>query len=363
MEHRAIRFTSGLLLLATWTAVGACGGNGGPAGVESRFPLAESHGIDGQALEAAYARATEIPRIQSLLVQRNGVLVAEEYFHGFLPDSLHDVRSVTKSVMSILTGIAVDRGHIEGIDQTLGELLPGITDTLPEEKRRISVRHLLMMSSGLDWHELDGGTSYVDWWRSDDMLEFILALPIVHDPGERFLYNTGASHLLSVILTEVSGQATWSFARDNLLSPLGVSRANWLRLPDGYYAGGMGLKIDALTMLRIGQLVLDGGIYNGDRVVSESWIAQATSPHLSLGNVATPLLGDYGYLWWLGESGGANYVLANGYGGQFILIERDLDLVVVASSGWQGLSAVESGQQWNAVLDLVVSDVLGAVRD
>jgi CubicO group peptidase (beta-lactamase class C family) len=339
---------------------GACAGD--PAGVQDRFPEARPQGIDPAALARVYDQAEAIPRLQSLLVQRHGVLVAEAYFNGFAPDSLHDVRSVTKSVMSILTGIALEEGYIGSIDQTLGELLPGVAATLPVEKSRISVRDLLMMSSGLDWHELDGGSSYGDWWASEDMLQFILDLPVVHEPGERFIYNTGASHLLSVILTEATGQSTLEFAREHLFSPLGITDVDWLMLPDGYFAGGMGLRIDARAMMRIGQMFLDGGTYGGTSVVPADWVTRSTTRHLPTGGVM-PFGQEYGYLWWMGQSAGLDFYFANGYGGQFILIDPDLDLVVVASSQWRGLNWQSAGSQWYSIIDLIVNGVLPSVRE
>jgi CubicO group peptidase (beta-lactamase class C family) len=362
MAHRgpSARTLSLLAALGWVVPISACEGD--PAGIQDRFPEAGPQGIDPAALARVYEQAEGIPGLHSLLVQRHGVLVAEDYFHGFEPDSLHDVRSVTKSVVSILTGIAVEEGYIGSIDQTLGELLPGLAATLPVEKSRISVRDLLMMSSGLDWHELDGGSSYGDWWASGDMLQFILDLPVVHEPGERFIYNSGASHLLSVILTEATGQTTLQFAREHVFSPLGITDVDWLLLPDGYYAGGMGLQIDARAMMRIGQMFLDGGTYGGVSVVSADWVTQSTTGHLSTGGVM-PFGQEYGYLWWMGQSEGLDFYFANGYGGQFILVDPDLDLVVVASSRWRGLNWQSAGSQWYSIIDLIVTGVLPSVRE
>ena len=340
----------------------AGGCQGDPAGVQDRFPEAPPHGIDPAALAHVYAQAEGIPGLQSLLVPRHGILVAEEYFHGFERDSLHDVRSVTKSVVSILTGIALEEGHIGSIDQTLGELLPAFVPTLPVEKSRISVRDLLMMSSGLDWHELDGGSSYGEWWASDDMLQFILDLPVVHEPGERFIYNTGASHLLSVILTEATGQSTLEFARQHLFSPLEVGEVDWLMLPDGYFAGGMGMRVSARTMMRIGQMFLEGGVYGGTRIVPADWVTRSTTAHLSTDGVM-PFGPEYGYLWWIGRSAGREFYFANGYGGQFILVHPDLDLVVVASSRWRGMDRQSAGSQWYRVISLIVDGVLPTVTE
>ena len=226
-----------VLLLGLVLLVSACDSDS--IQFEPRFPEASSHGINPLHLEMAYTQAEEIEGIQSLLVQRNGVLVAEGYFHDFDPNTLHDVRSVTKSAISILIGIALDKGYIESIDQTLGEFLPQ-GYSVDEVRSQITIRSLLMMSSGLDWHELDRGSSYSNWWNSYDMIQHILDLPIVHEQEERFIYNTGASHLLSIILTEATGISTLDFAREHLFTPMGITDSDWLLLREQHYAGGWG---------------------------------------------------------------------------------------------------------------------------
>ena len=145
-------------------------------------PFENEQRIDAGALESAYAGARAIPGSFSLLVQRNGILVAEEYFHGFTPDSLHDVRSVTKSVISALVGIAIEEGFLPSADEPIGEYLTPVVDSIREEVAGIPIRSFLMMSSGLDWHELDRGSSYSDWWASDDMVQHVVDLPVVHEP-------------------------------------------------------------------------------------------------------------------------------------------------------------------------------------
>jgi CubicO group peptidase (beta-lactamase class C family) len=324
-------------------------------------PFPETHGISPRTLDSVYAHAEAIPHSMALLVQRNGVLVREAYFHGHRPDSIHDVRSVTKSVVSILTGIAISQAIIPTVDQPIGTYLRSVVDSISDEKAAVSLRHYLMMSSGLDWHELDRGTSYGDWWRSDDMIQFVVDLPMVHQPGERFIYNTGASHLLSVVLTEATGMPTLEFARQMLFEPLGIHDSSWLQENRGYDTGGMGLRITARAMMKVGQMFLDGGVYGETRVVPEEWVAQSTAPLLSTED-ATAFGQSYGYLWWVGEGGGRDFFLASGYGGQFILVDPDLDLVVVTQSEWRGKGWDLAGEQWYRTLELIVNGLLPAVE-
>jgi CubicO group peptidase (beta-lactamase class C family) len=344
-----------LFLFTVLVTVLACGDD--PFGGHGH----EIQGIRQETLDLVYSRAREIPGSFSLLVQRNGVLVAEEYFHGFAPDSLHDVRSVTKSVVSILVGLAVEEGFISSIDDPVGPYLRPVVDSLTEEVAAIPIRYFLMMSSGLDWHELDKGSSYSDWWQSDDMIQFVVDLPVVHAPGERFIYNTGASHLLSVVLTQATGTPTLDFAMEHLFGPLGETHVSWLTENRGYHTGGMGLRITARTMMKVGQMFLDGGTYQGLRVLPQQWVEQSTLPQISTSD-AVPYGGAYGFLWWVGSGGGRDFYFANGYGGQFILVDPDLELVVVAQNDWRGKGWDEAGAQWYQVLNLIVEVLLPAVQ-
>jgi len=328
---------------------------------QSPSPFQNDQGIDAAALESVYEEARAIPGAFSLLVQRHGELVAEEYFHGFTPDSLHDVRSVTKSVISLLVGVAIQEGFIPSVDEPMGTYLSAVVDSIRVELAQTPIRYLLMMSSGLDWHELDRGTSYSEWWQAEDMIQHVVDLAIVHQPGARFIYNTGASHLLSVILTEATGMPTLDFAREFFFDPMGFMGVSWLQETRGYYTGGMGLRITARDMMKIGQMVLDGGLYEGTWIVPGPWIAESTASHLPTEG-AVPFGQEYGYLWWVGQAGGREYSFANGYGGQFIFVARDLDLVVVAQSDWRGKGWDEAGQQWYQVASLIVEGILPAVR-
>ncbi len=324
-------------------------------------PFVNDQGMDPRGLASAYEMAREIPGSLSLLVQRHGQLVAEEYFHGFAPDSLHDVRSVTKSVVSILLGLAIEDGLISSVDAPVGPYLTPVVDSIRPELAETSIRHFLMMSSGLEWHELGGGSSYGEWWQSEDMIQHVVDLPFVHEPGERFLYNTGASHLLSVILTEATEMPTLDFARLRLFGPLGFSDSSWLQENRGYYTGGMGLRITARDMLTLGQMFLDGGRHEGVPIVPSDWVTESTARHLSTDGVM-PFCTGYGYLWWVCEGSGQNFYLANGFGGQFILVAPQLDLVVVAQSHWRGMSWDDAGAQWYQVLSLIVEEILPAAR-
>jgi CubicO group peptidase (beta-lactamase class C family) len=350
-------FRLGLLGLVVGTALLNQGCDGDATGL----PFPETQGIRPATLDSVVTQFRSLPGTFSFLVQRNGVLVAEEYFHGFTSDSLHDVRSVTKSVISILVGIAIEEGFIPSVDEPVGTYLRPVVGSLREEVASVPVRSFLMMSSGLDWHELDRGSSYSEWWQADDMVQFVLDLPIVHQPGDRFIYNTGASHLLSVVLTEATGLPTLEFARRYLFEPLGFNGSSWLQENREYYTGGMGLRITARDMVKIGQMFLDGGTHGGSRIVPSDWVDESTTSLISTQD-AVPFGQHYGYLWWVGEGGGRDFYMASGFGGQFILVDPDLDLVVVAQANWRGMGWDPAGEQWYRILQLIVEGLLPAVR-
>jgi len=351
--------TGTILALCAVVALAAC--SDGPAEPDSRLPSAAENGIDARQLEDAYLQAEETSGLLSLLVQRHGTLVAEEYFHGSSADSLNQVWSVTKSMTLILTGIALEQGYLSSLDQMLGDFLGPVVDSLPADKASIPLRHLITMTSGLEWHELDGGGQYNDWVTADDMIQYAVDLPWRDPPGQVFHYNTAATHLLAVAVAEATGTPLLDFARLHLFGPLGIDQADWWTDERGYYTGGMGLFLRPRDMVKLGELFLREGTWQGTPVLTSDWVRASTQAHVSTGN-AMPFADHYGYLWWVGHSQGREYYFANGYAGQFILVAPALDLVVVATSAWEGLSYTSAGAQWTRVISLIVNGLLPAVQ-
>lgn len=333
--------------------------------LDLREPWAEgtpsSQGFRESEIEEAIAAAGTIARMQSLLVVREGTLVVEEYYHGNRVDSLNDLRSVTKSVVSTLTGLAVEAGYLDGLHETLGELLPE-APFQDSAQRDITIRDLLTMSSGLEWYE-DGPIGYSEWILSEDRIAYLLAKPMVSEPGRDFTYNSAAAHLLGVVLSEASGMSLPELADQLLFGPIGIPRSRWEPLSP-YFNGGAGLDLRPRDLARLGQLFLQRG-WSGDRqILSESWIQEATRPAFSWRSEFGPLrsLG-YGFLWWTEEGARGDAFLAWGYGGQFLYVVPNLDLVVVATTEWRGVISDEGADNVEeAVLDVIVDRVVAAVR-
>ena len=272
------------------------------------------------------AAAREMPRLHSLLVSWRGTLVLEQYFNGARAARPANVKSVSKSLISALVGIAIDRGLIKSVREPIAQYFPGaLAGAAQEAKRRITIEDLLTMRSGL---ESTSGRNYGAWVRSPNWVRFVLSRPLEATPGETIEYSTGNTHLLSAILTRVTGTSTWQFAQDALARPIGVSLPRWARDPQGIYFGGNEMLMTPRDMIAFGQLYLNRGRVNGRQVVPEAWIDASLVPR------GRSYWSDqqYGYGWWMRDLGGRPAYFAWGFGGQYIFVLPDLQLVIATTS-------------------------------
>ncbi len=320
--------------------------------------------VDPAGLAVAVGRAQSVPRVLSLLVVRRGRLILEEYLHGNERETLNDVRSVTKSVVSTLTAIALKEGFIGSLDETLGEHIHPHVAPLDSVRQGISIRHLLTMTSGFEWPEI-GGNAYELWMGSSNHVEYVVTRPIEYDPGTDFTYNSGAVHLLGVLLEEATGVPLAQFAAEHLFNHIGIDRVAWETLTEGYVNGGAGLDLRPRDMARLGQLYLQDGWSGSNRILPEGWVQEATRPKFEWRSTFGPLAEiAYGYLWWT-EEGQADYMyLAWGYGGQFVVVVPGKDLVVVTTTRWQSVSQEPGGADAleARVLEIIMENVVPAAR-
>jgi CubicO group peptidase (beta-lactamase class C family) len=309
--------------------------------------------------------------IHGVLLVRNGKLVLEEYFNGYAfnfsgpkfrgqqitygQEKLHVTASVTKSVTSALVGIAVDRGFIHDVDAPMAVFFPQYMNLIDEKKSRITLEHLLTMTSGLEWNEIelwfrDPRFDLTRLWAVPDPIEYILSKDVVHEPGTYWYYSSGDVNLLGEIILKSSGLRMDAFAARYLLTPLGITEYEWDHInPDIIHASG-NLKLRPRDMAKFGQLFLNGGTWNNQRIISETWTTKSTAAIVSIPKkymlelVAREYLfwavnaGDrYGYFWWIKsyctDSGCFDSYLADGWGGQRIIVFPSLDLVVVFTGG------------------------------
>ena len=287
-------------------------------------------GMDEGALARADEMANAIPRLRSLLVVRRGRLVHERYWAGATAAETADVRSVTKSILSTLVGIALERGDLTGVDETLGEIVPADALPLSLWERDIRVGDLLTMSGGWDWEE-SGAVGYNEWITSEDPVAFLLSKPKASEPGTAFAYNSAAVHLLGVVLEEAIGTTVPRFADEVLFGPLGIGTRVWEPLA-GHVNGGAGIDLRPRDLARIGQLYLQDGWSGDRRILPEGWVRQATTPRWGWVSDAGPTHVSYGWLWWIDVDHHAYF--AWGYGGQFVYVAPERDLVVVATTHW-----------------------------
>ena len=329
-------------------------GSGVPLARDDGWPVAsvnEDKLIDRDALcrMADRLAASSTANVHAVLVARGGKLVFERYFRGsdeiygrrvgnvtFDADTLHDMKSVSKSVASLALGIAIDRGLIGSVNEPIFSFFPELSDLRSPEKERIQLLHALTMSMGLKWVEAipsnEDNNDEVRMHMAPDPCRYVLGLAATAPAGQDFFYNTGALTLLSTIIRKATGRPLDEFARATLFEPMGITGVEWIRVKGDTDAGG-GLRLRPRDMAKIGQLVLAGGRWNGRQVVSKAWIDASMTPRMD----ATGLY-FYGYLWWLGRSllngREVHWVGALGRGGQSIRIVPELDLVVVVTAGY-----------------------------
>jgi CubicO group peptidase (beta-lactamase class C family) len=328
-----------------------------------RFPLAEKNNIDESQLIKAFESFKQVSGALSLIVERNGEIVAEEFtdYNSYGPDSVKNVMSVTKSFTGVLIGLAIDKGFIGSINDPISKYLTGVVTFPDEVKANITIEQLLKMSFGHSWNGTSANSLYDTWAEAPDHLQYIIDLPLVAQPGAVFNYSDGASHLLSVIITQACKQNTSDFAKQYLFDPLEIKKFRWTKDDKGYPNGASELQLLPRDMVKFGKLILDHGKYNGIQVVPESWIETMTTAKISTNN-NIPYGPEYGYQIWIGESNGHKMIFAMGWGGQFIFIVPDYNLVVTATCWTKGLGWNEASDHWVDIIDIIVLHVLTAVK-
>lgn len=321
-----------------------------PAG--AAFAQATGHAAPSFAHAAATGEA--MPRLHSLLVSSRGRLVFERYFHDTDPDDVANVKSVSKSIVSALVGIAIDRGYIAGVDERIAAYFPGLLgDGAEPGKRTITIENLLTMQAGL---RTTSNRYYGAWVLSPDWIEFALAQPLEEAPGGRMRYSTGNTHLLSAILTRTTGESTLEFARETLGRPLGFQLASWPTDPQGIYFGGNDMELTPRQMLAFGELYLNGGRIGARQVVPAAWVRASLEPRAE----SPREMGRYyGYGWWIRTTAGFETPYAWGYGGQFIFLVPAIEAVVVATSA--STPGGDRRAHTRRLYDLIEHDVIAAL--
>jgi len=267
--------------------------------------------------------------LHSLLIARNGNLVLEEYFYNHKPEEPHRMASATKSIASLLIGIAIDRGLLEGPEESILDFFPEYASNAAPGWEKVTLEHILTMSAGANWskQDLDGYNG------SDDRFAKVFSQPIEGVPGERFEYISPNMDLLAGVIKKASGMHADEFAEKHLFGPMGIDDYRWdYGRWEGHPLMTGSLALRPRDMAKIGQMVLDEGGWQDRQIVSSEWIERSTSRHIDTNESE-----DYGYLWWRGkapfEGRLVEGVFASGWGSQFIFIIPEYNLVVVTTGG------------------------------
>jgi CubicO group peptidase (beta-lactamase class C family) len=297
--------------------------------------------------------------IHNLLIVKDGYIVAEQYYsEEYGPEDLHRIYSCTKSITSTLLGIASGKGQLGSLDQKALDFFPelDIKNRTPE-KESINLRHLLTMSAGLEWYEMeypygDSRNTFFQWNQAGGGVEYVLNLAMAAAPGTEYAYSTGVSHILSSILQKVTGTRADSFALKHLFEPLGIQDYYWPVDNEGVAYGGSGLRMTPRDLARVGYLYLNEGTWDGKEIVPSDWIRSAHQKHMARKYIPDNY---YGYQFWVSDYGPYSAV---GFGGQWLTIVPEHNLVVVMNNRF----AEGESFQWNTPERLLTTYILPAVE-
>jgi len=321
-------------------------------------------------------RAGRAPNLHGVVVIRDGRLVLERYGAGedfkwnkslgfvtFGPDRLHDIRSVTKSIVGLLYGIALVGGRVPRPEEPLLRHFPEYPELGTDPRRaRLTVEHALTMTLGLEWNEdvpyTSAANSEIAMELAPDRHRFVLERPIVEEPGKRWLYSGGASALVGRLVAKGTGKSLPDFARSALFEPLGVDAFEWMAGQDGVASAASGLRLRPRDLARIGQLVLTRGRWEGREVVPTSWLEAVLRPRVRIADGF-----DYGYQWYLGAFPAAagtgarplRWVGGIGNGGQRLFVVPDLNLVVAITAG--NYDTADQSTTPATILDLILASL------
>ena len=324
-----------------------------------------------------------VNHVHSILVIKDNKLVFEEYFSGedldltnnqldfvhkdFDLNTLHCQASASKSITSILLGITIDQGLVQGVQQKMFSFFPEYSDLNDTEKGKITLDHMLTMSSGIPWDESypysDPRNDLNQMFYSVDPIKFVLEKSVVAPPGTQFIYNSGTTNLLGDVVRRSTGLTLAEFAEQYLFTPLGITSFNWIGFPNAPHiaVASSTLYLRPRDMTKIGQLYLQKGVWNGNRIVSENWVTESTLESIQVPRPKNPIPGfikSYGYQWWRGmfSNGNTKAYFAAGWGGQFIFVLPDIDMVIVLTAG------DFEGQGYQGFYNLINDYILVAAR-
>ena len=360
--RRLITITISIIILFIFVACDFCPTQPRGGIFEWKTSTPSEQGFDAEQLNIALNEAENRYSIYSVLVIRNGYIVAERYYRGYSENSDFNIRSVSKSYLSAMTGIAIENGIINSINDKMLDFFPEYRHSgLDPRKDDITIKHLLTMQGGID-HEHN---NYSRLYGTSNWIQSAIEEPLLYNPGGNHSYNTFLTHLLSGIITKTSGMSTLEFGQNSLCDQLGITIQDWQQSPQGIYFGVNSMYFTTRDMAVLGYLYLNDGEINGVQVVPRDWVEESLKnrmPEHQEGWTWGPMKnGGYGYLWWLGEIKGYEVFVAIGHGGQFVVNFPELNMIVATNSnayvGWETADANE-----RSALDLIANYIVPAVQ-
>jgi len=333
-----------------------------PFSWESSTPGEE--GMDAQLLDSAFILASRYGFVDGLLVVRNGKIVAEAYFNDFTADIPHNIMSVSKSMLSAIAGLVLDGPYGLDLEDRMLDYFPQYnSDRLDPRKQDISIEHLLTMRMGIERESHNNYSVYSELYHSENWIQSTIEYPLSYDPGERMSYNTFITHLLSGVISEATGKATDKFAHRHLFAPMGIDIDYWEKDPQGICFGGNSMHVTPREMAVFGLLYLQKGMLQGKQIIPQTWVEQSLSPSTDFTHPnewGSWKNYNYAYLWWLGQFSEYDSFMGYGYGGQFVIVFPDLNLIVVTTAKNEVPPETTTTQEW-ALFDLVNKYILTSI--
>jgi CubicO group peptidase (beta-lactamase class C family) len=292
----------------------------------------EEQGLDPKLVAELYYNASHLETVYSLLVFKNGYLIAEDYYHIGSPDLQVNIHSVTKSINSALVGIALEQGCLTSLDQKMMEFFPEFASRITDSrKKQITIKQMLQMRAGYPWEEAtaEGTDLLFTGFRPSNLVD----VPLAYDPGSDSAYSNLTAHLLGIIVARACNTDLKSFAQEHLFTPLGIEPAYWQKDWEGNYLGYSDIHLSSTDLAKFGLLYRNDGKYNGTQIVPANWVHDSLQIYSK--NTWTIGVGrnwrdnGYGYQWWSIRSGNYRYHLAWGHGGQQIALLDDRDMVII----------------------------------
>lgn len=329
-----------------------------PIGYNWNISTPEEVGLNSTMLNTAFNEASSKSFINSIVVIRNGKIAAEKYFNGGNVNTYQTVRSVSKSFLSALIGIAIDKEMLR-LNQKMIDYFPEYNSSKIDSRiKDITLEHLLTMKSGIKGDE----EAYFIFTNSNNWIKTIIELPLDFAPGTKFQYSTAGTHLISGMLSKAIGMSTFEFAKNYLFEPIGIVINDWAHDPQGYYLGGNEMFFTTRNMAVLGLLYLNNGRLNDKQIVPVDWVNKSLiysgGSNMVWGSLSK---GGYGYLWWLGQLAGQKIYFALGHGGQFIVCVPTLNLIIAATSN-PNLDWDISDEHERAVLQIISDYIIPAVK-